>query len=344
MSSRSGARGSGGRPAGSAPAGRWSATRLGVGVAVGAYGLSFGALATTSGLSIAQACALSVLTFTGGSQFALVGVIGAGGSPAAGIVSALLLGVRNSLYGLRLAPTLRVTGGRRLVAAHLVIDESTAMAVAQDEDRAARLGFWSTGLAVFVCWNLATLIGAVGATALGDPEALGPGCRGGRGLPRPALAAAHGARPVDHGARRRRRRPGPDAALPGRRARAGRRAGRRHRRPADPGARRDDPVDRGARDLAGVVPAQAGRAVSARAAAGLPPDAADRRPAAGGAAGGAHRGAGVGVWADPRPGRPGGGLRLRRGGVDPAGAVPGGRHRIRGGGRGGLASRRCALG
>jgi predicted branched-subunit amino acid permease len=140
---------------------------------VGAYGLSFGALATTSGLSIAQACALSVLTFTGGSQFALVGVIGAGGSPAAGIVSALLLGVRNSLYGLRLASTLRVTGGRRLVAAHLVIDESTAMAVAQDEDRAARLGFWATGLAVFVCWNLATLIGAVGATALGDPLAFG---------------------------------------------------------------------------------------------------------------------------------------------------------------------------
>lgn len=158
----------------------WERTRrevvrnaVGVGVAVGAYGLSFGALATTSGLSIAQACALSVLTFTGGSQFALVGVIGAGGSPVAGIVSALLLGIRNMLYGLRLSPMLRVTGGRRLVAAHLVLDESTAMAVAQDEDRAARLGFWATGLAVFVCWNLATLIGAAGATALGDPQALG---------------------------------------------------------------------------------------------------------------------------------------------------------------------------
>ena len=161
------------------PAG-WERTRsavvrnaLGVGVAVGAYGLSFGALATTSGLSIAQACALSILTFTGGSQFALVGVIGAGGSPAAGVASALLIGVRNAMYGLRLAPLLRVTGARRLLAAQLVLDESTAMAVAQDEDRAARLGFWSTGLAVFVCWNLATLVGAVGATALGDPEALG---------------------------------------------------------------------------------------------------------------------------------------------------------------------------
>ncbi len=158
----------------------WGRTRrevvrnaAGVGVAVGAYGLSFGALATTSGLSIAQACALSVLTFTGGSQFALVGVIGAGGSPAAGMISALLLGVRNSLYGLRLAQVLRVAGGRRLVAAHLVLDESTAMALAQDEDRAARLGFWATGLAVFVSWNAATLVGAAAATALGDPQALG---------------------------------------------------------------------------------------------------------------------------------------------------------------------------
>ena len=158
----------------------WDRTRravirsaTGVGIAVGAYGLSFGALATTSGLSIAQTCALSVLTFTGGSQFALVGVIGAGGSAAAGVASALLLGARNALYGLRLAPTLRVTGVRRLVAAQLVIDESTAVAVAQDDDRAAKLGFWATGLAVFACWNLATLVGAAGATAFGDPEALG---------------------------------------------------------------------------------------------------------------------------------------------------------------------------
>lgn len=146
---------------------------VGVGVAVSTYGVSFGALATTSGLSIQQTCSLSVLTFTGGSQFALVGVLGAGGSAVAGTLTALLLGARNALYALRLAPTLQVVGGRRLLAAHLVIDESTAMAISQDDDGAARLAFWSTGLAVFVFWNLATLVGAVGATALGDPKKLG---------------------------------------------------------------------------------------------------------------------------------------------------------------------------
>lgn len=145
----------------------------GIGLAVGAYGLSYGALGTTSGLSVLQTCALSVLTFTGGSQFALVGVLGSGGSAASGVATALLLGSRNTLYGLRLAPTLHVTGARRAVAAHLTIDESTAMAVSQDDDQSARLAFWATGLAVFVFWNVATLLGAVGATALGDPRALG---------------------------------------------------------------------------------------------------------------------------------------------------------------------------
>lgn len=145
----------------------------GIGLAVGAYGLSYGALATTSGLSVLQTCALSVLTFTGGSQFALVGVLGSGGSAASGVAAALLLGSRNTLYGLRLAPTLQVRGARRAVAAHLTIDESTAMAVGQDDDRSSRLAFWATGLTVFVFWNIATLLGAVGATALGDPKALG---------------------------------------------------------------------------------------------------------------------------------------------------------------------------
>ena len=144
-----------------------------VGVAVGTYGVSYGALGTTSGLSVAQTCALSVLAFTGGSQFALVGVLGAGGSGVAGTATALMLGLRNTLYGLRLAPTLQVRGLHRLLAAHLVIDETTAMTLAQPVARAGRLAFWATGLAVFSLWNLATLVGALGATALGDPKRFG---------------------------------------------------------------------------------------------------------------------------------------------------------------------------
>ena len=145
---------------------------VGIGVAVGAYGLSFGAAAITAGLSTAQASALSLLVFTGASQFALVGVLGAGGSVVAAVAGALLLGSRNTLYAVRLSSLLPLRGPRRVLAAQLTIDESTGMATAAPP-RLAGLAFWATGLSVYVLWNLATLLGAVGAARLGDPAVLG---------------------------------------------------------------------------------------------------------------------------------------------------------------------------
>jgi predicted branched-subunit amino acid permease len=148
-----------------------------VGLAIGSYGVSFGALSVSLGVSELQSCALSVLAFTGGSQFAFIGVVGAGGSPWSGALTGLLLGVRNGLYGLRLAPLLALRGpAQRLVGAHLVIDETTAMAVSHDDPddpRPARLAFWATGLAIFSMWNLTTLLGAVSVSALGDPARWG---------------------------------------------------------------------------------------------------------------------------------------------------------------------------
>jgi predicted branched-subunit amino acid permease len=146
---------------------------LGVGIATGAYGLSFGAISTAAGLSVVQTCVLSLVMFTGGSQFAMVGVIGGGGAALTGAATGILLGVRNSFYAVRLARLLGVHGWRRPVAAQLVIDESTAMAVMRTTPRAGRLAFWATGASVYVFWNLATLIGALGAHAFSDPRVLG---------------------------------------------------------------------------------------------------------------------------------------------------------------------------
>ena len=146
---------------------------LAVGLATGAYGVSFGAVGVASGLSILQTCLLSLLMFTGASQFALVGVVAAGGAPLSGAATALLLGTRNTLYGLRMAPLLQWGGWRRAAAAHLLIDESTAMSINRGSVPAARLGFLSTGLAVFVLWNAATAVGAVGGQVLGDPRTYG---------------------------------------------------------------------------------------------------------------------------------------------------------------------------
>jgi len=146
---------------------------LGVGIATGAYGISFGAVSVAAGLSVAQTCVLSLLMFTGASQFALIGVAAAGGPPVSGAVTALLLGTRNTLYGLRLAPLLGWTGWRRTAAAHLLIDESTAMSVTRESRPAARVGFLTTGVAIFVLWNLCTLVGAVAGSAIGDPRTYG---------------------------------------------------------------------------------------------------------------------------------------------------------------------------
>jgi predicted branched-subunit amino acid permease len=146
---------------------------IGIGIATGAYGISMGAIGVASGLSVLQTCALSLLMFTGASQFAFVGVIGGGGSAYAGAATALLLGARNAFYGLRLSSLLGVDGWRRAAAAQLVIDESTAMALGRKPGAAARLGFYAAGIGVFVFWNIGTLLGALGGEALSDPKVLG---------------------------------------------------------------------------------------------------------------------------------------------------------------------------
>lgn len=144
-----------------------------MGVATGAYGISFGALSVAAGFSVLQTQVLSLLLFTGGSQFAVVGVIGAGGSGLSAIATSTMLGVRNGLYGLETSRMLQVRGWRRLVAAHLTIDESTAVGMSQQEPDERRLGFWVAGISVFVLWNLLTLLGAGIGNALGDPTRWG---------------------------------------------------------------------------------------------------------------------------------------------------------------------------
>jgi predicted branched-subunit amino acid permease len=140
---------------------------VGLGLAVGLYGAAFGAAADAAGLNLWQAMTLSLVMFTGASQFALVGVLGAGGSAFAAVGSALLLGTRNTVYGVRLVPLLHPRGLRRLGTAHWVIDETTALSLAAPDRRLARLAFFAGGASIFLMWNVTTVVGALGAAALG---------------------------------------------------------------------------------------------------------------------------------------------------------------------------------
>ena len=148
---------------------------LSVSITVGAYGTAFGAAAVANGFSLLQTCLLSLLTFSGASQFAVIGVLGAGGSALSGIATASLLGIRNGVYGVIMAPRLKVKGFKRVVAAQITIDESTAVALGQEVrgESAMRQGFWLTGFGVFIFWNLFTVAGALGAQAMGDIRAWG---------------------------------------------------------------------------------------------------------------------------------------------------------------------------
>lgn len=144
-----------------------------VGIATGLYGVSFGALAVAAGLNIWQAVALSALLFSGGSQFALVGVLTAGGTGFAAVTTATMLGLRNGFHGLQVSRLLQARGWRRILAAQLTIDESTAVGVAQPSRALSNTGFWWTGLSVFVFWNLMTFVGALIGNAIGDPKTYG---------------------------------------------------------------------------------------------------------------------------------------------------------------------------
>jgi predicted branched-subunit amino acid permease len=142
-------------------------------VAVGLSGFSFGVTSAGSGLTLLQTCALSLLVFTGASQFALVGPLTGGSNPFAAVAGAFFLGVRNAFYGLRLSQLLALPRAVQPFATQWVIDETTAVALAQPTRRSARIGFTVTRLSLYVLWNLTTLLGALGAEAIGDTAAWG---------------------------------------------------------------------------------------------------------------------------------------------------------------------------
>lgn len=140
--------------------------------AVGIFGVSFGVVAVTSGATVLQACVMSLLVFTGASQFSAMSVIGAGGSSFSAFGSAAILAGRNFVYGLTMAPTLTGSLGKRLLSAQFVIDETTAIATAHEQPRLRRAGYWWTAIALYSFWNLGTLIGALVGTSI-DPKTFG---------------------------------------------------------------------------------------------------------------------------------------------------------------------------
>lgn len=165
-------------PSSPAPGTSWRkspAVRVGlsISIATGLYAISFGALSVAAGLTFWQTMILSLFMFSGGSQFAFIGVIGGGGTGVAAMSAATLLGIRNGVYGMQMNALVRPRGWRKVVAAQVTIDESAATASGQLENSEQRRGFWTAGLGVFTLWNIFTAIGALAGDAMGDPQQWG---------------------------------------------------------------------------------------------------------------------------------------------------------------------------
>jgi len=142
-------------------------------VADAIVGASFGTITVSGGMHLWVPVTMSVLVFAGGAQFAAAGVALAGGSTAAVVVAGLVLNARLVPYGFAVADVL---GGRwwtRLLGAHVVVDESVAFTLRQRDRQRRRAAFWTCGLALFVCWNLAVAFGALAGTAIGDTGVFG---------------------------------------------------------------------------------------------------------------------------------------------------------------------------
>jgi 4-azaleucine resistance transporter AzlC len=136
-------------------------------------GASFGAIAVASGLSWWMPTVMSVLVFAGGAQFVAVGVVAAGGSPAAAVIAGLVLNSRHLPFGLAVGDVLGRSWLGRLVGSHLLIDETVAFAMAQRDPARARAAYWACGVSLFVAWNVGVIGGALAGRAVGDPGAFG---------------------------------------------------------------------------------------------------------------------------------------------------------------------------
>jgi 4-azaleucine resistance transporter AzlC len=136
-------------------------------------GVSYGAIAVSSGFPVWAPMLMSLLVFAGASQFMFVGIVAAGGNPFAAVLAGLLVNARHVPFGFAIGDILGRRWSTRLAGSHLMIDESVAFALAQREAHQRRAAYWGCGIALFACWNVGVLAGAFAGTAISDTDAFG---------------------------------------------------------------------------------------------------------------------------------------------------------------------------
>ncbi|MEV5720409.1 AzlC family ABC transporter permease [Amycolatopsis mediterranei] len=136
-------------------------------------GVSYGAIAVSSGFPLWLPMLMSLLVFAGASQFMFIGIVAAGGNPFAAVLAGLLANARHLPFGFAIGDVLGKRWTARLAGSHLMIDESVAFALAQREAHRRRAAYWACGIGLFVCWNIGVVGGAYAGTAISDTDVFG---------------------------------------------------------------------------------------------------------------------------------------------------------------------------
>jgi len=135
---------------------------LPLGVVIFGYAVVFGLLAVGSGLSIAEACLMSITVFAGASQFIALPMIREGASIGSLTAMAFVVNLRHLLYGLNIGRKYAGAPAWKLLGVSLgIVDETYAFAVVGPGRRINALPyFMGTALCAYAAWNLGTLTGA----------------------------------------------------------------------------------------------------------------------------------------------------------------------------------------
>jgi 4-azaleucine resistance transporter AzlC len=138
-------------------------------------GTTFGVVARQSGLEPLEIIAMSLLVFAGASQFVMVQLFSQATPAPVVIVSVLFINLRHLLMATSLRPHLgQLPLAQRLFAAFFITDESFAMATGHFRRGGRSVAYYFTfAIALFVLWNLSTVIGIVVGGAIGDPRRFG---------------------------------------------------------------------------------------------------------------------------------------------------------------------------
>ncbi len=160
----------------------WAGARATIPLIVGAipFGIILGAAASTGGLSPAATLGLSALVYAGSAQFIGAGLAAQGVATGIVILTTFVVNLRHALYAATLAPYTRHLPQRWLLPMGFwLTDETFAVAIARyvqpDETPDKHWFYLGSAIAMYLNWQLCTLIGVLAGQVIGaeDAQALG---------------------------------------------------------------------------------------------------------------------------------------------------------------------------